>query len=320
MIYKYVFLSFFRIMLKAFFFEKIHGPVSYDRESYETFLDDPNCHVGVKTRLVINVLAIISVILLALETIRDWYTTYYTYFFISNLIISSLFFLEYTHRLFAAKKKKDFVLNVFNIADFLSFAPFFLDVSLNLFFGISSSQDFLKVIRLMRVLRLFDFMKEAPMFFWFMKSVKDYKYEYRALFIMMFIVLTVVSVFVYHFEHGVNPQFDSIPSAIRWALVTMMTVWYGDIYPITPIGRVLAIIIMLLWPILVAILSSITILIFMDVAETQRKVKQILNAGKICEQCSTENHDIANYCHKCGKKFSGEIAPKRKLNYLRKSW
>lgn len=307
-------------MLRAFFVEKIPDKFHYDRDTYETFLDDPNCKVWSNTRKVVNFLAILSVLILALETIRNWYSLYYVYFFVSNLIISSVFFLEYAHRFFAARKKKAFVTNLFNIADFLSFAPFFLDVILKVFFGINSSQDFLKVIRLLRVLRLFDFMKEAPMFFWFMKSVKDYKYEYRALFIMMFIVLIVVSVFVYHFEHGVNPQFDSIPSAIRWALVTMMTVWYGDIYPITPIGRVLAIIIMLLWPILVAILSSITILIFMDVAETQRKVKQILNAGKICDQCATENHDIANYCHKCGKKFSGEIAPKRKLNYLRKSW
>lgn len=290
-------------MFKSFLSQKIPNPFTYDRENYENFLDDPLSQVWRTARYFISLLVISSVIILALETIRNWYSLFFNYFFYVNLFISSIFFLEYAYRFMRAKEKIKFLLNFFNVADFLSFAPFFIDVLLKVFFGINTTQDFLKVIRLLRVLRLFDFMKDAPMFFWFIKSVKDYKYEYRALFILMFIVLVVVSVFVYQFEHGVNPQFDSIPSAIWWALVTMMTVWYGDIYPITPIGRSLAVIIMLLGPILVAILSSITILIFMDVAETQRKVKQILNLWKVCGRCFTENHDIANYCYKCGTKL-----------------
>ncbi len=291
-------------MFKGIFLKNIPDKFNYDKENYETFLDDPSCRLGVRMRHIISFFVIVSILILAIETIGNWYTMYYEYFFYSNFFISSIFFLEYAYRFTKAKKKVPFIKNFFNIADFLSFAPFFIDVIIKVFFWINTSQDFLKVIRLLRVLRLFDFMKEAPMFFWFIKSVKDYKYEYRALFVLMFIVLVVVSVFVYHFEHGINPQFDSIPSAIWWALVTMMTVGYGDIYPITPIGRFLAIIIMLLWPILVAILSSITILIFMDVAETQRKVKQILNLWKICPKCNTENHDIANYCFKCWERLS----------------
>lgn len=290
-------------MFKAIFIQTLPIRIQYDHENYESFFDDPECKIWVKIRQFINILVVLSVIVLALETIKNWYVLYFTYFFYFNLSISTVFLVEYVYRFYRAKKKKGFSKNLFNIADFLSFAPFFLDVSLKVFFWINTSQEFLKVIRLFRVLRLFDFMKEAPMVFWFIRSVKDYKNEYRALFILMFIILIVVSVFVFQFEHGVNPQFDSIPSAIRWALVTMMTVGYGDIYPITPIGKMLAIIIMLLWPILVAILSSITILIFMDVAETQRKVKQILSMDKVCSRCKTECHEIANYCYKCGEKL-----------------
>ncbi len=278
-------------------FKKIPNKVflKYDREKYENFLEDPNSLIGQNVNSFILALVLLSVVSLCLESIGDNYYVYAEQFFFINLIVSIVFLLEYVYRFLRAKKKIEFITDVFNTIDLLSFLPFFIHLL--------SGTEFLRVLRLLRILRLFDFMKHTPVLFWFVKSMKNYKKEYEAITSLIAIILVVVSVFVYHFENGINPKFSSIPESFRWAVVTMTTVWYGDIYPITPMWKILGSIIIFLWPALVAVVSSITILIFMDVAEVQRKVKNILKSWVICPTCWNDNSPNANYCGKCWTKI-----------------
>jgi ribosomal protein L40E len=96
--------------------------------------------------------------------------------------------------------------------------------------------------------------------------------------------------------------------------VTMTTVWYGDIYPITPMWKIVGSIIIFLGPALVAIVSSITILIFMDVAEVQRKVNNILRTWIICPICWNDNPPSANYCTKCWSKVKSIEREEKKID------
>ena len=280
----------------------------YDRKRYENILEDKNSALWKWGNRLIVWFVFLSLWLLWIETLPHLYSQYFSYFFFLNILISFVFLLEYTYRFMRSKNKKWFVSNMYNIADLLSFLPFLIEVLFSLIWGFTVAHNYFKALRLLRVLRLFDLIKEAPILHHFFHSLKKYKYEYRALFILMLIVLIIVTFFVYHFENGVNVQFKSIPDTLWWAIVTMMTVWYGDMYPTTFFWKTFWVILMIFWPVIVSILSSITILVFMDVAETQKKSKNFHMLGKICLRCNVENIDTAKFCHGCWKKLSQKIS------------
>ena len=117
----------------------------------------------------------------------------------------------------------------------------------------------------------------------------------------------MVSTFVYYFEFPTNPDFSSIPQSLWWGIVTMSTVGYGDMAPITLGGRILGVLLILLGPVLLAVISSITILVFMDVAEGQRRTDT-----KICTTCKTRNPEDANFCFNCGEQHFTEVMRQKK--------
>jgi voltage-gated potassium channel len=84
--------------------------------------------------------------------------------------------------------------------------------------------------------------------------------------------------------------------------VTMTTVGYGDMAPITLIGKCLWVILILLGPVLLAVISSITILVFMDVAESQK-----ITDTKICQTCKTRNNEHANFCFNCWEQHFTQV-------------
>jgi voltage-gated potassium channel len=103
------------------------------------------------------------------------------------------------------------------IIDLLSFTPFFL--------GIFAAGDFLKILRLLRVFRVLRILKKIPLTNEFIKSLKDYKEEYRAVFILFLVILFVGSFFVYFAErYEFDTKFTNIPITIWWGIVTMSTV------------------------------------------------------------------------------------------------
>ena len=146
-----------------------------------------------------------------------------------------IFAAEYLYRFLQSKHKKQFMLKGMNIIDFLSFAPFFL----GLIFSAAGGLDILKILRVLRTLRLFEVSTQSPIALGFIKTVREYQKEYRAILGIFLSVLIIISSFVYYSEASVNPDFSSIPQALWWGIVTMTTVGYGDMAPITFFGKTL---------------------------------------------------------------------------------
>ncbi len=96
---------------------------------------------------------------------------------------------------------------------------------------------------------------------------------------------------------GSENGFDNIPKSIYWAIVTLTTVGYGDIAPQTPLGQILASLLMITGYAIIAVPTGI---ITTEMSKLSLKKK----FSKKCPHCDTDEHDHdATYCNKCGKKF-----------------
>ena len=262
----------------------------YDRDTYDDIFQDPHSSLGRKLSKLIVICIIVSVAIVILETVPGYEREYGNILFTWDFVISTIFLFEYIYRLFRSRHKLQFIGSFFNVIDLFSFIPFFLAL---IFPGLASL-DILKVMRLLRILRLFEVSAKSPIALWFIKTIREYHKEYKAIFTLFLSLLIIISSFVYLLEYPENALFSSIPESLWWWLVTMTTVWYGDVVPMTLWWKILWAILILLGPILLAVISSITILVFMDVAESQK-----ITGTKICHTCKTRNIEHANFCLNC---------------------
>ncbi len=132
------------------------------------------------------------------------------------------------------------------------------------------------------------------------KNLKNV-YKYNIAFTLFFVVWLIWSFLIYSVENSKNPMFAHIPDAMRWAVVTMATLWYWDKVPITVLWKLLSVIIIIFWPIFLSIITSITIVTFLDVIKF---LKNSDETEKICKSCLTPWHTTTdNYCKNCGYKL-----------------
>lgn len=279
------------MFLRLFQHELFKKNSFYDRDTYPNMLRDPKSKLGSKLNFVVSLCVFLWVGIIVLESVSTIWTQFWYYLLLWDVFVSLVFAAEYVYRFLRSHKKFDFTINIFNIIDLLSFLPFFI----GLVFQVFAWLDILKVLRLLRILRLFEVSSHSPIVLWFLHTMKEYRHEYKAIFSIFISILLIISTFVYYFEYELNPDFSSIPQTLWWGIVTMTTVWYGDMTPITAWGKVFWVGLILLWPVLVAVIGSITILVFMDVAESQKN-----GDVKICTTCKTRNPLEANFCYQCG--------------------
>jgi voltage-gated potassium channel len=219
---------------------------------------------------------------------------YFQYVVLSEFIFSFLFFLDYITRWAYSKFSRRFVVNIFSIADLLSFFPFFIGIAT---WHIRNVESF-NIFRVARVLRLFRIWKYLQFLQELWTAVKKNLYKYKIAFTLFMIVRLIWSFLVYSIETAKNPMFTTIPDAMRWALVTMATLWYWDKYPITMIGKVAASAIIIFWPIFLSIITSITIITFLDVV---RYITKWSSQNYICNICLTPWNAVSDkYCPSCG--------------------
>lgn len=273
-------------------YDRLKNQDFYDRDTYENIFQDPKSKMGKMLSYGIVICIVVSVFVVVLETVPGMMVNYFWQFFAIDLVVSLIFLTEYVYRFLRSQSKGKFVFSFFNTIDFLSFAPFFIA----LIFPWLTNLNVLRVLRLLRILRLFEVSAKSPIAIGFLKTIREYHREYKAIFTLFFSVLVIISSFVYFVEQSVNPSFASIPHALWWGLVTMTTVGYGDVIPITLAWKLFGVALILLGPILLAVISSITILVFMDVAEAQK-----ITGTKVCATCKTRNNEHANFCHICGE-------------------
>ncbi|MDD3144994.1 MAG: ion transporter [Candidatus Gracilibacteria bacterium] len=260
-------------------------------------LEDPDNKLGVKINMFIIFLILFSVLIIIFESVGNNKIVYANELFKIDGLISSIFALEYIYRIYKSKNKIKHAFKIMNIIDLIAFLPFFLQL---IFEGIINL-SILKSLRILRVFRIFKLLRHFKSIVHIINGLKNYKAEYQIGFILVSIIIILSSILMYTIEGSSNPGFASIPLTIWWTIVTVTTVGYGDIYPITTAGKILGSMIILLGPMFIAMISSITVLVFFEVAE-KNKIDQMRFKKAKCPKCFTAyNVNDSNYCKKCGK-------------------
>lgn len=242
------------------------------------------------TIMALIVLSVLSIILESFEDLRTKYTGFFTAFEYVTVIIFSF---EYIARIWTADllfpdSKHPYIkylTSFMAIIDLLAILPFYLPF-------ISSDLRFLRLFRLLRMTRLLRIFKLGR----YLDSLKRISGILRASAMQLIasvsvclVLLLVASILMYTVENPAQPEaFPNVMASLWWAVCTLTTVGYGDIYPITAVGKILASVIAFLGVGIIAIPTGIISAGFMNAVEKNKKL------SKESEKC---------FCPYCGKKL-----------------
>ncbi len=193
---------------------------------------------------------LISVVSIVLETVPAIHAIFQNEFAVLEIATIVLFSVEYVARVYSAcevAKYKDpikgrlrYMVSIPALIDLVSILPFFLGILLNQVVD----TRFLRIFRLTRLLKVTRYTGTLN------TLIKAISREKRVLFasaFMMLLLVVLTASLGYELEHDAQPdKFDSIPSAMYWAVITLASVGYGDISPITPMGRAMTVVISLI--------------------------------------------------------------------------
>jgi len=242
----------------------------------------------------IYVLIFISILNLMLSTVDSFQNKYG--FIIEDVrnIIMPIFVLEYVFRLFASGAldkykgvmgKLRYMVTPYAIIDLLSILPYIL---LNT--GFNSS--FIRSLRLLRIFRLFR-VKKYAMFIQQMKNItNNIKEELVVLLFYTVVLLVVLSFAIYELEHDAQPEvFSNIFQTMWWAVATLTTVGYGDMYPITAMGKIITAFITIIGIAFVAIPGGMFASEFMSEINN-KKEKDAGSTNDTCYRCGADNIEV----------------------------
>jgi voltage-gated potassium channel len=237
----------------------------------------------------------LSVLVVMLGTVQSVMVTHAHTLMIFEWVFTILFTIEYGIRIWVVREKRRYIFSFFGIVDLLSILPTFLE------FFLAGSGHFI-VIRILRLLRMFRILKMVQHMGEATVLVNALRGASSKIAVFLFGVLAVVSIegtMMYIIEGGQEGTgFTSIPQSIYWGIVTITTVGYGDIAPVTIAGKVLASIIMMSGFAIIAVPTGIA------AAEIHRSSLEVSMDRRDCPRCHHRGHDPdAHYCKMCGEGF-----------------
>lgn len=209
------------------------------KEKVRRVVEESNTRAGRLFDYGIQAFIIFSIIVYAVGTLPNLSERTRKILHIIDIICYVTFTIEYFSRIYIYKKKLKYIFGFYGIIDLLAILPFLVGSTFDL-----RALRALRVFKIISALRIGKYSKAMNRFSIAMKLIKP---ELMMYFIVSGIFIFLASAGIYYFEHEVQPvKFASIFHSLWWAIITLTTVGYGDVYPITVGGRVFTFFILLI--------------------------------------------------------------------------
>jgi len=245
---------------------------------------------GKRFDIVLLAAIIISVIGVMLDSDKKIHEKYGSLLLAIEWGFTIFFTIEYILRIYCCENKRKYILSTMGIIDLLSIIPTYLTV----FYAPIGSLIDIRIMRLIRIFRIFQLSS-------YLRSGHKMQIALRSsrpkiiVFILYISLIVIILGTVMYVIEGQENGFENIPKSIYWAVVTLTTVGYGDVVPVTSLGKFLASVIMIMGYGIIAVPTGI---ISAEMAQRRKKVD--VNT-RVCAECLNDKHkDNAIYCHQCG--------------------
>lgn len=250
---------------------------------------------------VIVLIAIIaSILFVMLESVKEFDQDYHYFLNLAEWVITIIFSIEYILRIITVKKPLKYIFSFYGIIDLLSTIPMYVSL-------IFAGTQVLIALRALRLLRVFRILKLARYVGASNMLANSLKASRAKIFVFLFAVLIVSVIFgtLMYFVEGEPSGFTSIPVSVYWCIVTLTTVGFGDIAPITPLGQFIASLIMILGYGIIAVPTGIVSAEYAAQSRGQSnpvpQQPEVHMNTESCPNCSAERHkDKARFCYNCG--------------------
>ena len=265
---------------------------TWKEKMYNTFFDHDS--PSGKAFDVFFLLAIVlSIVVVMLDSVPDFHEKYRSLFHTLEWIFTIIFSIEYVLRLAFSKKPLKFAFSFLGIVDLLAILPTWATI----FMPAVQPLLVLRALRLLRIFRIFrlsHFLTDLK----FLSGALASSFRKISIFFMFSLVIVIIMASVMYLVEDPENGFTSIPQCIYWAITTITTVGYGDISPVTPLGKVVANVLMLIGYAIIAVPTGII------TTEMAIAIKSRETGHDICKTCNKSGHDHdAAFCKHCGGKF-----------------
>jgi len=236
-------------------------------------------------------LILLSTIVTMLETVQEINQAYSSLLKGLSWFFTIVFTIEYFLRIIALPRPGRYVFSPMGILDFVAIFPSYLLLWSGL--GVNYLMV-VRFIRIFRIFRVFDLVKHSGEANVLLIALKASRHKITIFILSVLSCVIIVGSLMFIIE-GPKNGFHNIPTAVYWAIVTLTTVGYGDLAPQTPLGQVLASLMMLMGYSTIVVPTSIVS------AEIAKHRKTEVLEGKTCLGCGIQGHDSdAKYCKHCG--------------------
>ncbi|NQT27820.1 ion transporter [candidate division KSB1 bacterium] len=262
------------------------------RQKLHTIIFEADTPAGKLYDVILIGSILLSVLVVLVDSVQVIRESYGPWLIKLEWIFTIVFSIEYMLRLIVVRRPVMYASSFFGLIDLFAILPTYLSL-------IHPVTRYLTVIRILRLLRIFRVLKLVQ----YLKEAHDLvealKASRRKITVFLFTVLTLVVIFgsLMYVVEGEAGGFSSIPHSIYWAIVTLTTVGYGDISPVTGLGQTLAALIMILGYSIIAVPTGIV------TAQLITGMPREIST-QVCPVCRAEDHDTdAKFCKLCGGKL-----------------
>tara|TARA_Y100000022_G_scaffold189770_1_gene189334 strand:+ start:941 stop:1750 length:810 start_codon:yes stop_codon:yes gene_type:complete len=267
------------------------------RERLHQIIFEADTPKGKAFDIALLIAILLSVLVVMLESVESIHAEYGNLLLALEWIFTILFTIEYFLRIYSINKPLKYIFSTMGIIDLLAILPTYLIFT----FPNLHTLTVIRSIRIIRIFRVFKLKRYIRGAYTMQIALRNAVPKIIVFLLSVMLLIVILGTIMYIFEGlgGGNPGFQDIPNSIYWSIVTLTTVGYGTVVPVTVIGKIIASVIMLLGYGIIAVPTGIV------TAGIMKSKKNI--STQACINCSKEGHDEdALYCKYCGSKIHND--------------